>query len=63
MGDPRMRGSDRFTERPLREWVTADGDVFGSREAAVDHLRLVGEPGDLGRLKRVGDAWWESVRL
>jgi hypothetical protein len=53
-------------------WLCADGDVFPTREEAIEHLRMVAWPSNIGRLKRYSaefegddpfEGEWEVVQL
>jgi hypothetical protein len=60
-----MHQCKKCFKRVEPEWMCADGDIFPTREAAVQHLRMLADDhGRSGRLCRLPFAGtWEMVDL
>ena len=60
--DPERLSLSRETRSDERDgwWQCSDGDVFRTREQAVDHLRLVEVDGAPDRLRQLPDGEWEA---
>lgn len=64
--------SERIPDEWYGWWLCDDGDVFPTRQQALDHLEMVNYPETRGRLKRYSaefedqdpfEGEWETVQL